>query len=80
MAERLWPSLTFSTHQPPPTPGAPRIMVILNAISKMLSCAFTYESFVISFGWILLCSGRLMHRAIGNAAGAKREGKKINTL
>lgn len=37
--------------------------MILNAISKMLPCAFTYESFVILSDWIFLCDGRLMHNA-----------------
>lgn len=57
----MWPSdfgpyLTFSTPSPTPTPSqcAPRIIVVLNAISKISLCAFTYKSFVILSNWIFL--------------------------
>lgn len=58
----MWPSeygpASLSASQPPNSHSqltcAPRIMVILNAISKMLLRAFTYKSFVILPKWMFL--------------------------
>lgn len=87
MAERIWPSLTFNITTPHPHPNshfqptcAPRIMVILNAISKMLLRAFTYTSFVIWLSWISPSDLRQQVNAQQTMKGSKSADFEGNVL